>query len=73
MTLAFKVGTRMLRATRRLNMVVNSVKQFRNPTSNNEVMGRTRMGRTEGRTDGQGGDYMLPRNLSGSIQTVFFT
>ena len=31
-------------------------------------MGRTRMGRTDGRTDGQGGDYMLPRNFSGSIK-----
>jgi len=30
-------------------------------------MGRTRMGQTDGRTDGQGGDYMLPRNFSGSI------
>jgi len=33
-------------------------------------MGRTRMGRTDGRTDGQGGDYMLPRNFSGSIKTL---
>jgi len=36
-------------------------------------MGRTRMGRTDGRTDrladGQGGDYMLPRNFSGSIKS----
>ena len=32
-------------------------------------MGRTRMGRTDGLTDGQGGDYMLPRNFSGSIKT----
>jgi len=31
-------------------------------------MGRTRMARTDGRTDGQGGDYMLPRNFSGSIK-----
>ena len=30
-------------------------------------MGRTRMGRTDGLTDGQSGDYMLPRNFSGSI------
>ena len=29
-------------------------------------MGRTRMGRT----DGQGGDYMLPRNFSVSIKTL---
>ena len=58
----------MLRATRRLNMVVISVKLFQNPTSNNEVMGRTQMGRTYGRTDGQGDDYMLPRNFSGSIK-----
>jgi len=69
----------MLRATRRLNMVVISVKLFLNPTSNNKVMGRTRMGRTDGltdgrtdrrtdgRTDGQGDDYMLPRNFSGCI------
>jgi len=33
-------------------------------------MGRTRMGRTDGQTDGQGGDYMLPRNFSGSIKSV---
>jgi len=36
-------------------------------------MGRTRMARTDGLTDGltdgQGGDYMLPRNFSGSIKT----
>jgi len=32
-------------------------------------MGRTRMGRTDGLTDGQGGDYMLHRNFSGSIIT----
>jgi len=33
-------------------------------------MGRTRMGRTDGRTDGQGDDFniMLPRNFSGSIK-----
>ena len=73
MTLTFKVGTQMLRATRCLNMVVISVKLFQNLTSNNEVMGRTQMvctdGRTDGRTDGQGDDYMLPRNFSGSIKT----
>jgi len=40
-----------LRATRRVNMVVISVKLFQNSTSNNEVMGRTQMGRTYGRTD----------------------
>jgi len=28
------------------------------------------MGRTDGLTDGQGGDYMLPRNFSGSIKRV---
>jgi len=41
-------------------------------------MGRTRMGRTDRltdartdrRTDGQGDDYMLPQNFSGSIKTV---
>jgi len=43
----------MLRATHGLNMVVISVKLFLNPTSNNEVMGRTQMGRTDGRTDGR--------------------
>jgi len=53
MTMIFKVGTQMLRATRRLNMVVISVKLFQNLTSNNEFMGRTRMGRTDGRTDGR--------------------
>jgi len=36
-------------------------------------MGRTRMGRTDGLTDGQGGDYMLPRNFSGSIKIVSVT
>jgi len=51
LTLTFKVGTQILRATRRLNMVIISVKLFQNPTSNNEVMGRTQMGRTDGRTD----------------------
>ena len=65
-TLTFKVGTQMLRATRRLNMVVISVILFQNPTSNNEVMGRTRMGRTDGRTDGQGDDYMLPEIFRGA-------
>ena len=39
--LTFKVVTQMLRVTRRLNMVVISVKYFQNPTSNNEVKGRT--------------------------------
>jgi len=52
-TLTFKVATQMLRATRRLNMVVISVKKFRNSTLNSEVMGRTRMGRTDGLTDGR--------------------
>jgi len=32
-------------------------------------MGRTDV-RTDWRTDGQGGDYMLPRNFSGSIKTI---
>jgi len=41
-TLTFKVATQMLRATRRLNMVIISVKYFRNPTSNNKVIGWTR-------------------------------
>ena len=41
LTLTFKAGTLILRATGRLNMVIISVKQFQNPTSNNEVMGRT--------------------------------
>ena len=50
-TLTFKVGTHMLCATRHLNMVVISIKLFQNPTSNNQVMGRTQMGRTDGRTD----------------------
>ena len=40
-TLTFKVGTQMLRATRRVNMVIISVKYFRNLTSNNKVMGWT--------------------------------
>jgi len=42
-TLTFKVATQMLRATRRFNMVIISVKYFRNPTSNNNVMGRTQI------------------------------
>jgi len=42
-TLNFKVATQMLHATRRLNMVIISVKYFRNPTSNNNVSGRTRI------------------------------
>jgi len=40
-TLTFKVATQMLYATRRLSMVIISVKYFRNPTSNNKVIGRT--------------------------------
>ena len=39
-TLTFKVGTQMLRATR-VNMVIISVKYFRNPTSNNKFIGWT--------------------------------
>ena len=46
-TLTFKEETQMLRATRCLNMVVISEIRFRYPTSNNEVIGRTRMGRTQ--------------------------
>ena len=56
-----------LRATRRLNMVVISVKLFQNPTSSIEIMGRTQMGRTDGRTDKATTIIMLPRNFSGSI------
>ena len=41
-TLTFKVGTQMLYATRRLSMVIISVQYFRNPTSNNKVIGWTR-------------------------------
>ena len=57
-TLTFNAGTQILCATSRLNMVVISVKQIRNATSNNEVMGRkqtggTRMGRTRIWTDGR--------------------
>ena len=46
-TLSLKVGTQILCATCRLNMVVIQVKRFCNLTSNSEVMGRTRMGRTD--------------------------
>jgi len=41
-TLTFKVAMQVLRATCRLNMVIISVKYFRNPTSNNNVICRTR-------------------------------
>jgi len=34
-TLTFKVATQMLLATRHLNMVIISVKKFKNPTLNN--------------------------------------
>jgi len=44
-TLTFKIATQMLRAIRRL--VVKSVKRFPHPTSNNEVMVRTRIGRMD--------------------------
>jgi hypothetical protein len=49
-TMTFKVGTQMLRVTRRLNMVIISVK---NQTLNNKVMGRTRIRdvHTYGRSD----------------------
>jgi len=40
-TLTFKVATQMMRATRRLNTALISVKWFQNQTSNNKVMGRT--------------------------------
>ena len=40
-TLTFKAAAQMLHATRRLNMVIISVKLFRHLTSNNKVMGRT--------------------------------
>jgi len=40
-TLTLKVATQMLYATRRLSMVIISVKYFRNPTLNNKVIGRT--------------------------------
>jgi len=40
-TLTFKVATQLLHETRHLNMVIISVKYFRNVTSNNEVVGRT--------------------------------
>ena len=33
-TLTFKVATQMLRETRHLNMVIISVKKFKNPTLN---------------------------------------
>ena len=78
MTLTFKVVTQILRVTRRLNMVITSVKYFRNPTSNNEVMGQTQWdvrtdGLTDRLTDGQSGDYMLTRIFSGSIKKHFDT
>jgi len=41
-TLTLKVATQILYATRRLSMVIISVKYFRNLTSNNKVIGRTR-------------------------------
>jgi len=41
-TLTFKVAAQMLHVTRRLNMVIISVKLFQNLTTNKEVMGRTR-------------------------------
>jgi len=41
-TLTLKVATQMLYATRRLNMVIISVKYVQNPTSNNKVMSQTR-------------------------------
>jgi len=65
-TLTFKVGTQILRATRRLNMVVTSAKLFPNPTSNNEVMDRHEW---DVWTDGQGSDYILP-NIFSSIKMV---
>jgi len=41
-TLTFKEATQLVRATRGINMVIISVKQFQNATSNIKVMGRTR-------------------------------
>jgi len=41
-TLAFKVTTQMLRATRHFNMVIIFLKYFQNPTSKNKVMDQTR-------------------------------
>ena len=40
-TLTFKVAAQILNVTCRLNMVIISVKLFRNMTLNNKVMGRT--------------------------------
>ena len=59
----------MLRATRRLKLVVISVKLFQNPTSNSEVMGRTQMERTDGRTDGRTDEaptICSPKNFRGA-------
>ena len=40
MTLTFKVAAQILNVTCRLNMVIISVKLFRNMTLNNKVMGQ---------------------------------
>jgi len=53
------LATQIMRGSRRLNMVIISVKWFLNLISNNEV-----------RSDGQPGDYMIPRIFSGSIKTI---
>jgi len=45
-TLTFNVATQILRATRRLNMVIIYVGWFLNPTSNNKFLGRTRLSAT---------------------------
>jgi len=42
-TLTFNVASQMSQQTRHLNMVIIFVKYFYNPTSNNEVMGQTRI------------------------------
>jgi len=41
-TLTFKVAAQMFHATRCLNMVIISVKLFRNQTSNNKFINRKR-------------------------------
>ena len=54
-TLPLKVMTGSLRATRRLVMTINCLKQYLNSTINNTVMARKRI--QNRRTDGQWGDY----------------
>ena len=55
-------------------LILNIPMKFHwNPTSSFREFAWTRAGRTHGRTDtrthGRSGDYMLPRNSSGSIKT----